>query len=56
MKCPKCEKDTLQHLHATAYGIPGTHMAGSERYECECGFHVGNREDAEEFGLIFFED
>ena len=56
MKCPKCEKDTLKHLHNEAYGIAGTHMAGSERYECECGFRVTNREEAEEFNLIFIED
>lgn len=56
MKCPKCGDETLQHLHQTAYGIIGTHIAGSERYECECGFVVTNREEAEEFNLIFTED
>lgn len=36
--CPCCRKETEhRHLHNTAYDIWGTHMAGTERYECvEC--------------------
>lgn len=33
--CKNCRKKTLHgHLHNTAHGITGTHMAGTERYEC----------------------
>lgn len=37
--CRRCKRDTEhRHLHDCAHGIPETHMAGSERYECiECG-------------------
>ena len=56
MKCPKCNKDTLQHMHNTAHGIEGTHMAGSERYECECGFYIGNEKDAKKHNLKFVLD
>ena len=56
MKCPKCKKDTLKHLHNEAHGLAGTHMDGSERYECECGFYVGNAEKGKEFNLKFFID
>jgi predicted RNA-binding Zn-ribbon protein involved in translation (DUF1610 family) len=39
--CPKCGHAFFKHMHNCAHGIPGTHMAGSERYECmECGFGV----------------
>jgi len=24
----------FEHLHDTAHGLPGTHMAGSERFQC----------------------
>lgn len=33
--CRKCEDLTEHaHLHDAAHGIEGTHMTGSERYEC----------------------
>lgn len=37
--CVKCGQYTLHHhLHNTAYDIPATHIAGSERFKCtECG-------------------
>lgn len=37
--CPHCRStDGYRHLHNAAHGIPGTHMAGSERFECaSCG-------------------
>lgn len=37
--CENCDEETdHKHLHDTAHGIPETHMAGSERYECSaCG-------------------
>ena len=56
MECPKCKKDTLQHKHNCAHGIPETHMAGSERFECECGFYVGNARDGKDHNLIFVLD
>jgi len=56
MKCPKCSNDTLKHMHNCAHGIEGTHMSGSERYECECGFYIGNKEDAKKYNLNFVLD
>ena len=56
MKCPACKKDTLKHLHASAHGLEETHMSGTEHYECECGFAVWNKEDAEQYGLKFVYD
>jgi len=37
--CENCGEETdHKHLHNAAHGIAGTHMAGSERYECVvCG-------------------
>lgn len=39
LRCDYCERDTPhRHMHDCAHGIPETHMAGSERFECEhCG-------------------
>ena len=35
MICPNCNKEAIfKHLHDTAHGLGGTHMAGSERYVC----------------------
>ena len=56
MICPKCKKDTLKHLHDEAHGISGTHMDGSERYECACGFYVGNEQEGKKHNLKFFID
>lgn len=38
--CPNCERGTaFTHKHTTIYGMPETHEAGSERYECQvCGY------------------
>lgn len=34
-KCPECgDYQQFRHLHDEAHGIPGTHMAGSERFVC----------------------
>ncbi len=54
MQCPKCQTETEhEHLHNAAHGIPGTHMAGSERYECiKCGY-VMRKEEAEAQNLKF---
>jgi hypothetical protein len=37
--CLSCNAETPHlHLHDCAHGIPETHMAGSERFECTaCG-------------------
>jgi len=57
MKCPNCQRTTEhRHLHDTAYGMPETHMDGSERYECaECGHSIRAEEGAAQ-GLAFILD
>lgn len=43
MICPICKGRDFRHMHDTAHGLPGTHMAGSERFECvdpNCGMQV----------------
>jgi DNA-directed RNA polymerase subunit RPC12/RpoP len=57
MLCPKCGKITEHdHVHNEAYGIAGTHMAGSERYECrECG-HALYAEEGSLQGLDYVLD
>lgn len=55
MNCPNCHEavDEFDHLHNTAHGIPGTHMAGSERFHCpECGVAL-TREQATALGLKY---
>lgn len=54
--CPKCGNPTLNHLHNCAHGILETHMAGTERFECNCGFRCGDAKEAEKFGLKFILD
>ena len=51
--CPKCKKDTLKHRHDCAYGFSGTHMSGTERFECPCGFSCWDAYEGEKLGLIF---
>ena len=57
MECPRCEKTTEHtHRHYAVHGIPGTHMAGSEHYECvECGYAMYFKE-GEKQGLKFVLD
>lgn len=57
MQCPKCEKETNHtHKHSCAHGLSGTHMAGSENYECkECG-HTLYKTDGEAQGLRYVLD
>jgi predicted RNA-binding Zn-ribbon protein involved in translation (DUF1610 family) len=57
MKCPKCgNTDAPRHMHDEAHGLSGTHMAGSERFECRgCG-HVLSREEAKAVGLKYVLD
>lgn len=56
MLCPKCKKDTLKHMHNEAHGVSGTHMVGSERFECDCGFRVNTSKGGEKYGLKFILD
>lgn len=45
IKCPLCN-GKLSHLHNTAYGMPETHIAGTERFSCnDCGTDL-TREEA----------
>jgi predicted nucleic-acid-binding Zn-ribbon protein len=47
-KCPRCEYTCeFRHMHDTAHGIEGTHMSGSERFECsQCGSSVFHSDEA----------
>jgi len=53
MDCPKCNNPTLRHMHDTAYDLCGSHMDGTERFECQCGFYCSDAIDGEKFGLKF---
>lgn len=57
MNCPECQKKTeTKHLYDAAHGIVGTHMDGSERYECgDCGYCM-YKSEGEQQGLKFFLD
>lgn len=52
--CPECKRDVvIRHLHDTAHDVVGTHIIGSERFECpECGHHL-TRDDVEILGLKY---
>lgn len=53
--CLTCQKVTSHwHLHDTAHGIRGTHMAGSERFECRsCGRNTfAHQPGAEAFPFV----
>jgi DNA-directed RNA polymerase subunit RPC12/RpoP len=41
-KCPHCSYTcAFKHMHDAAHGIEGTHMAGSERFQCShCNHNV----------------
>jgi predicted nucleic-acid-binding Zn-ribbon protein len=47
-KCPRCGYTCeFKHMHDTAHGIEGTHMSGSERFECtQCGSSVFYSDEA----------
>ena len=57
MACPKGKQEgEPKHLHNEAHGITGTHMAGSERFECRgCG-HILSRVEAGALGLKYVLD
>lgn len=53
---PECCAMRMDHLHDTAHGISGTHMAGSERYWCaKCGRTI-RAEEGKKLGLKFVLD
>jgi len=53
--CRKCG-GRLRHVHDCAHGIPETHIAGSERYQCaDCGSSIYAAE-GKAMGLKFFLD
>lgn len=55
--CPQCKQQApMRHLHDTAHGIAGTHMAGSERFECSsCGYTL-TQDEADARGLEYILD
>ena len=58
MNCCKCNvelKEKVRHLHDCAHGIPETHMSGSERFECCCGY-VLTKEEAISAGFKYVLD
>lgn len=56
-RCPRCGCfHEFQHLHDTAYGMSETHMAGSERFECNGCEYMLEREEAENIGLKYVLD
>jgi len=57
MECSKCETESeFRHLHNEAHGLAGTHMAGSERFECKsCGYSV-YKVEGEKLGFKFIAD
>jgi hypothetical protein len=53
--CLSCRSVTRhRHLHDCAHGIPETHMAGSERFECAaCGRTTfAHSPDADTFAFV----
>ncbi len=55
MKCPNCEKEAeFQHLIREAHGIPGTYMAGSERYKCPNCSKSFYRSEGEKYGFVYY--
>lgn len=55
-ECAGCGNCTPhRHLHDLAHGIHGTHMAGSERFQCiECSHNVLHHDhNAANFPFIF---
>lgn len=54
--CQNCSENDWKHLHDSAHGIAGTHMAGSERYYCQtCGVSIF-AEEGKKLGFDFFLD
>ncbi len=57
MNCPKCKKKTEHsHRHECAHGIEGTHMDGSEHYQCKECEYIMFKKEAETQGLQFVLD
>jgi hypothetical protein len=55
VQCKQCHKVTEhRHLHNEAHGVSGTHMYGSERFECVscgCATHVSD-DNANQFTFV----
>lgn len=54
-ECPVC-RSKLRHMHDEAHGISGTHMSGSERYECDGCNNKWFKLEGEELGFEFVLD
>ena len=55
--CSSCgERRWFRHLHDTAHGIAGTHMAGSERFQCSVCGETYYAKDGAPFPLKFIFD
>ena len=55
--CDTCgQPRPFKHLHDTAHGIAGTHMAGSERFECTVCGETYSATDGPPFPLKFVFD
>lgn len=54
-RCRQCNDITEhRHLHDTAHGVPGTHMAGSERFRCnECGCTTYAADNIGDFRFVY---
>ena len=57
MKCPNCKQDVrFNHTHDCVYGMPETHLEGTERYECEnCGIGL-YKPEGQKYGLRYVLD
>ncbi len=53
--CHTCgQQRQFRHMHNAAHGIPGTHMAGSERFTCTtCGESITAADNDGQFRFIF---
>lgn len=56
-QCPNCKEETkMRHLHDAAHGLQGTHIDGSERFECSSCNTTLTRHAAESIGLKYVID
>jgi hypothetical protein len=55
--CSSCGQNReFRHTHETAHGIPGTHMAGTELFECTVCDESYGPKDGPPFPLRFILD
>lgn len=55
LKCD-CGSTEYKHLHDEAHGLSGTHVSGSERYECKSCGKAFFSEEGKKRGFKFFID